>query len=115
MARRSMTLPDLGGQAEAVVSLHSPLPHPRSAPPTPSFLPHQVAAGRLLVGEGLGAAQAGLVPFHQVPDGWATGAALAGQGPGLRGRVGHTGRELQLQFHVLAQLGGGESRDAGEH
>lgn len=43
--------------------------------------------------------------FHQVPDGRAAGAALAGQGPGLGRRVGHTGSELQLQFHVLAQLG----------
>lgn len=43
--------------------------------------------------------------FHQVPDCRTAGTALAGQGPGLRRRVGHTGRELELQFHVLAQLG----------
>lgn len=66
--------------------------------------PHEVAAGRLLVGEGLRAAQASLVPLHQVPDSRATGAALSREGPGLRRRVGHAGSELQLQFHMLAQL-----------
>lgn len=68
-------------------------------------LPHEVATGRLLVGERLRTAQAGLVPLHQVPDSRTAGAAFSGQGPGLRWRVGHTGSELELQFHVLAQLG----------
>lgn len=57
------------------------------------------------MGEGLRAAQASLMPFHQVPNSRAAGAALAREGPGLRRRVGHAGSELQLQFHVLAQLG----------
>lgn len=74
----------------------------------PSFgsIPHEVAARGLLVGEGLRAAQAGLVPLHQVPHSWATRTALSRERPGLGRRVGHTGSELQLQFHVLAQLGG---------
>uniref|UniRef100_A0A480HJZ6 Uncharacterized protein C7orf43 homolog isoform X1 n=1 Tax=Sus scrofa TaxID=9823 RepID=A0A480HJZ6_PIG len=66
--------------------------------------PHEVAAGGLLVGEGLRSAQARLVPLDQIPDSGAAGAALARQGPGFGRRVGHAGRELQLQFHVLAQL-----------
>lgn len=65
------------------------------------------------MGEGLRAAQAGLVPFHQVSDSRAAGAALAREGSGLGWRVGHTGSELQLQFHVLAQLGWGD-RSAGQ-
>lgn len=57
------------------------------------------------MGEGLRAAQARLVSLDQVPDGRAAGAALARERPGLWRRVGHAGGELQLQFHVLAQLG----------
>lgn len=56
--------------------------------------PHEVAAGRLLVREGLRAAQASLVPLHQVPDSWAAGTALSREGPGLGWRVGHTRSEL---------------------
>ena len=87
----------------------APIPVPASTKPEgPSLrtsIPHEVATGGLLVGEGLRAAQAGLVPLHQVPDGRAAGAALAREGPGLGRWVGHAGSELQLQFHVLAQLG----------
>lgn len=84
-----------------------PLPAPANSGCHPSggSIPHEVAAGGLLVGEGLRAAQASLVPLHQVPDGRAAGAALAREGSGLGWRVGHAGSELQLQFHVLAQLG----------
>lgn len=116
MARRSITLPDLeesGGCGlwpdPRVPS--SPFPILASTKPSGSSpcssIPHEVAAGGLLVGEGLRAAQAGLVPLHQVPDGRAAGAALAREGSGLGWRVGHAGSELQLQLHVLAQLGWG--------
>lgn len=76
---------------------------------SPASVPHEVAAGRLLVREGLRTAQASLVSLHQVPDSRAARAALSREGPGLRRRVGHTGCELQLQFHVLAQLARGDT------
>lgn len=84
-------------------------PPPRPAAPLLPSIPHEVAAGGLLVREGLRAAQASLVSLHQVPDSRAAGAALSREGPGLRRRVGHTGGELQLQFHVLAQLVRGDT------
>lgn len=103
-------LPQPCGAAVPLSSRRSPpapcrLSPARAGPPCPPALPHEVAAGRLLVGEGLGPAQPGLVPLHQVPHRRAAGAALARHGPGLGRRVGHAGRELQLQLHVLRHLG----------
>ena len=101
------------GSGRTPGSRAAPFPIPASTKPAGSSprgsIPHEVAAGGLLVGEGLRAAQAGLVPLHQVPDGRAAGAALAREGPGLGRRVGHAGSELQLQLHVLAQLGWGDT------
>lgn len=114
MALRSITLPDLGeGRGFGLwLDLRTPSCFLSSSGfyqvqwhPSRGSIPHEVAAGGLLVGEGLRAAQASLVPLHQVPDSRAARAALAGEGPSLRRRMGHTGSELQLQFHVLAQLG----------
>ena len=106
MALRSITLPDLG-EGRGCGRWSDPAPSllpssTRSHATPPGSVPHEVASGRLLVGEGLGAAQASLMPLHQVPDSRAAGAALAREGPGLGWRVGHAGGELQLQFHVLA-------------
>lgn len=125
MALRSMTLPDLvEGRSFGLwfglwLDLRTPSCFLSNSGfyqgqwhPSQSSIPHEVAAGRLLVGEGLRAAQASLVPLHQVPDSRAAGAALSREGPGLRRRVGHAGSELQLQFHMLAQLGW---RDTGQH
>lgn len=118
MALRSITLPDLGeGSGCGRWSDPTPLPAPSPVPASPKStgnpargsIPHEVATGGLLVGEGLRAAQASLVPVHQVPDGRTAGAALAREGPGLGRRVGYAGSELQLQFHVLAQLGWGDT------
>lgn len=121
MALRSITLPDLGeGRCFGLwLDLRTPSCFLSNSGlygvqwhPSQSSIPHEVAAGRLLVGEGLRAAQASLVPLYQVPNSRAAGAALAREGPGLRRRVGHTGSKLQLQFHMLAQLGW---RDTNEH
>lgn len=101
------------GSGQTPGSRPAPFPIPASTKPVGPCLrtsiPHEVATGGLLVGEGLRAAQAGLVPLHQVPDGRAAGAALVREGPGLGRRVGHASSKLQLQFHVLAQLGWGDT------
>lgn len=67
-------------------------------------VPHEVGPGGLLVGEGLGAAQAGLVAVQQVSHSRAGRAVLTGQGASLGRGVGNRGGELQLELHVLTEL-----------
>lgn len=71
-------------------------------------VPGEVRLGGLLMGEGLGAAQAqaGLVSVQYVPYSWTGRTVLTRQRAGFGGRVRHRCCKLQLQFHMLTQLKG---------